>query len=467
MTTRLRGVLPALLALAGATCKADRAVAPAGDTSPPSVRVISPTDTAYDLDGDSLVDLELQWADSGGAVRPAAVRVRAITGVNAPGGDTANLLDHWRVERRDGTGLLAHETIDWLLHAGVNRLEVSVPDTIGNVTVDTITFTLPYAAWLKTIVSGITGGLPATGVALCGDDHRFYMPVGNSFVIVDADSLRLVKVVPPATFTSGYTGQLWDPLCVPGDPILYMTAEGGLIRFDRSTLEWLPKVGTYTGAGITQSRANPDLLYVGWGGGVIGMVSRGADSSLGYLGPWVPGYVPGDVQLWSIAALSGDSRVYAGYYYDGVWAVDPGRNALLDSISVGDTSYYGEVQSLALSRDDTRLYAAVTYGYPRGVHEIDTGTDRDIRSISLNPFSAIRLALSPDQKRIFVTTQDYGSQQSSNALIDIPSWQVVQLLPRPRPLGQGRYDVGVAFHPDGKHILVTHDRDVDVYLHRP
>lgn len=101
------------------------------------------------------------------------------------------------------------------------------------------------------------------------------------------------------------------------------------------------------------------------------------------------------------------------------------------------------------------------------MHEIDTGTDRDVRSISLNPFSGIRLALSPDEKRLFVTTQDNGALQSSNALIDIPSWQVVQLLPRPRPAGQGRYDVGVAFHPNGKYIFVTHDQNVDVYLHRP
>lgn len=462
MTPGLRGGLSALLALAATACRADRPVGPAPDRHPPSVRVVSPTDSAYDLDGDSLVDLELQWADSGGAVRAAAVRVRALTGVSAPGGDTANLLDHWRLERRDATGLLAHETLDYLLHGGVNRLEVTVPDTAGNVTVDTVTFKLPYAAWLKTIASGITGGLPATGVALCSDDHRFYMPVGGDLVIVDADSLRLVEVVSP-----GWTNQLWQPLCVPGDPVLYFTADGGLQRYDRAASQWLPNVGSFTGAGITQSRANPNLLYVGWGGGDLGMISRSADSSLGYLGPWLPGYVPGYVQLWSIAALSGDSKVYVAYYYDGVWAIDPSRNVVLDSISVGDTSYYGEVQSFALTRDDQRLYAAVTYGYPRGVHEIDTGTDRDIRSISLNPFSGIRLALSPDEKRLFVTTQDNGAQQSSNALIDIPSWRVVQLLPRPRPSGQGRYDIGVAFHPNGKYIFVTHDRDVDIYLHRP
>lgn len=451
------------LALSGAACAGERTLAPTRDTTPPTVRVVSPTYAAYDLDGDSLVDLNLQWADSGGIVDAGSVVVHALTGISTPGADSENVLDHWRVERRDSTGLVAHETLAYLLRGGASLLEVVVPDTAGNVTVDTVAFRLPYAALIKTIETGITDGLPATGMALCDDDHRLYVSVGGSLVVVDADSLRLVRVVP-----TPYIGfEIRNPLCVPGDPVLYFSADGGLQRFDRTASQWLPEVGSYYGAGIAQSRANSDLLYVGWGNGVLGVISRGGDSVLASLGPWVPGSVPGDVLIWAVAPLAGDSKVYAAYYYDGVWAIDPTGDVLLDSITVGDSSYYGEVQSLALTRDESRLYASVTYGYPRGVAEIDTRTDRRVRAISLDPFSGIRLALSPDENRIFVTTQDNGALQSSNALIDIGKWQVIQYLPRNRPTGQGRYDVGVAFHPDGKHIFVTHDRNVDIYLHRP
>ena len=467
MTQRTRrGIAPlavaTLLVVGGAACTSERVAAPARELKPPVLRVVSPTDSGYDLDGDSLVDLELAWTDSGDAVRAAGARVRALTGVNGPGGDTVNLLDHWHVERRDASGLLAHETLDYLLHGGPNRLEVTVPDTAGNVAVDTVTFTLPYAALVKTIASGITDGLPATGIALCADDHRVYMPVQGALVIVDADSQRLVRVVPQR-----YPGfQLWNPLCSPGDPILYVTSDYALQRFNRPTGLWLPQVPPYGSDGIAQSRAEPDLLYIGWAGGIIGIVSRSAGSAVGSL---IPLNLLGSYGYFisSLAVPANGTKVYAAEYYDGVWVVDRRRNIVLDSISVGDSSYYGEVQSLALTRDDSRLYAAVTYGYPRGLAEIDTRTDRRARTLSINPWAGIRLALSPDEQRIFLTTQDANGQQSSNVLIDIPTWRVIQYLPRPRPAGSGRMDVGVVFHPDGRHIFVTHDRDLDIYLNRP
>jgi DNA-binding beta-propeller fold protein YncE len=461
MTALWKGGRCALLALAG--CKADRAVTPASHRSPPSVRVLSPTDSGYSASADSLVDLVLQWADSGGVVHAAAVRVRALAGVNAPGGDTVNLLDHWRVERRDSTGLVARETADYLLHGGPNRLEVTVPDTAGNARVDTISFTLPYAALIKTIASGSTGFPPAIGIAVCSDDRKVYMPIGDSIVVVDADSLRLVNIIGPDLRYSA--SQIWNLLCVPGDPVLYVAADNGLLRFDRATGQWHPNVGTFVGYAVTQSRADPDLLYLAWDGGVVGMARRSLDTTVGYLLTPIGTYSRNSIN--DVAVLAGDTKLFAASYGTGVWTVDPHRNVLLDSISLGDTSVYGVAQNLAVSPDDRALYAPTTYGYPRGVHKIDTSTDRDVGAVSLNPFSAIRLALSPDGNRIFVTTQDNGSLQSSNALIDVPSWQVIQLLSRPRPVGQTRYDQGVAFHPNGKYIFVAHNRDLDVYLHRP
>ena len=364
------GAAAVLLALAAAACTGDRVVAPARDLRPPTLRVVSPTDSAYDLDGDSLVDLELDWTDSVGVVCAAGVRVRALTGVNGAS-DTANLLEHWRVARQDGVGLIAHETLGYLLHGGVNRLEVTVPDTAGNIAVDTVAFTLPHAALLKTIATGITGGLPATGIALCNDDRRVYMPVGGNLVIVNADSLRLVQVVPEPN----YGLQLWNPLCVPGDPVLYVTSDYAVQRFDRAASRWLEEAGPYGSAGITQSPADSDLLYVGWLGGTIGTLSRNQHDTVGhYLIPLA--LVRDFYNIWALAALAGDSKIYAAQYYNGIWAVDPRRNVVLDSISVGDSSYYGESQSVALTRDGAHLYAAVTYGYPRGLAEIDTRTGK-------------------------------------------------------------------------------------------
>jgi hypothetical protein len=429
------------------------------------VRVISPTYYVYDQDGDSLVDLELQWMDSGGAVNVSAVRVRSLAGANAAGGDTANLLDHWRVERRDSIGLLAHETTNYLLHGGLNHLEVTVPDTAGNVKVDTVAVVLPYASLVKTMVSGLTGYPPPIGLVLCPDDNRLYMPAATSIVVADPDSLRLITVVPPAQVAGQAVSQLWIPLCVPGDPILYMTSDGGLARYDRSAGQWLNKIGTYESDAIAQSRASPDTIYLGWDDGIIGMASRRADSTIGHLLPYGPDWY----KIWDLVVLAGDSKVYAAMYHSGIWAVDPWRNLLLDSISLGTgspTYGYGSGNGLALTRDDRFLYATAVYGI-RGVHEIDTGTDQTTRTLSLEPSAAIDLALSPDEQRMFVTTQDnVPTSPSWNVLIDLASWQVIQYFPRPRPAGKTRFDEAVVFRPDGKYIFVTHDWDIDVYLHR-
>jgi hypothetical protein len=428
------------------------------------VRVISPTYYAFDQDGDSLVDLEVQWMDSGGAVNLAAVRVRSLAGASAPGADTANLLDHWRVERRDSVGLLAHETTNYLLHGGLNHLEVTVPDTAGNIKVDTVAFVLPYASLVKSIVSGLAGYPPPIGLVLCADDRRLYMPAGNSIVIADPDSLRLLSVVPPSQLAGQYVNTLVYPLCVPGDPILYMTSDYGLARYDRSAGQWLNKIGTYESDAIAQSRAGPDTIYLGWDDGIIGMASRRADSTLGHLLPYGPDWY----KIWDLVVLAGDSKVYAAMYHSGIWAVDPRRNVLLDSITLGTgspTYGYGSGNGLALSRDDHFLYATAVYGV-RGVHEIDTGTDQTTRTLSTEPFAAIDLALSPDEKRMFVTTQDNGPSPSWNVLIDIASWQVIQYFPRPRAAGQSRFDEAVVFRPDGRYIFVTHDWNIDVYLQR-
>jgi hypothetical protein len=457
-----------LLVAAAWSCRGEAPTAPpTPDTTPPVVRVISPSYYAYDQDGDSLVDLELQWMDSGGAVNVTAVRVRSLAGANAPGGDTASLLDHWRVERRDSIGLLAHETTNYLLHGGLNHLEVTVPDTAGNVKVDTVAFVLPYASLVKTMVSGLTGYPPPIGLTLCRDDGRLYMPAGNSIVVADPDSLRLVRVVPPSQLAGQYVNTLVHPLCVPGDPILYMTSDYGLARYDRSAGQWLNKIGTYGSDGIAQSRANTDILYLGWDGAYVGIVSRSADSSVGYLVP-VAG-LSTSVLIWDLAALAGDAKLYAAVYHSGIWAIDPRRNVLLDSITLGTgspTYGYGSGNGLALTRDDRLLYATAVYGI-RGVHEIDTGTDQTTRTLSTEPFAAIDLALSPDEKRMFVTTQDnVPTSPSWNVLIDMGSWQIIQYFPRPRPTGEYRFDEAVVFRPDGRYIFVTHDWDIDVYLHR-
>lgn len=453
----------ALGTVVGSTACLDNGLKPEPrDTTPPSFQVVTPQDTLYDTDGDRLLDIELTWTDSAGAVDPAGVRVRSLAGVNGAADSSTNLLDVWRVERLDSLGLVVHETLEDLLHGGANQLEITLPDTAGNVLVDTISFTLPHGAFVKTILTGVSGGLiPAGGVTICPDDGRLYMTAGRNIVVVDPDSLRLMAVV--------YHGMAADalvkPLCIPGDPVLYVSET--VERFDRPSRQWLPRVtGSFQSQAIALSRADPNRVYVGEArSGTIGLIDRAQNQRVGQLLP----FAPTNEYIFDLVVLDNDTKLYATRYAEtGILVLDPGRDSVLARIAVGGPTWpdYGRTDALALSGDGTRLFAAVLDGDPRGAAEIDTRTDTVVRTLPLPNYVPIDLALSPSERRMFVTTQDRFAAPSENVLVDVAGWQVLQSFARPRPNGVIRYDRDIVFHPNGKLIFVTHDFDLDVYLSR-
>jgi len=443
-------------------CLDDGIQPPPPDTTPPSFQVVTPQDTLYDTDGDRLLDFELTWSDSAGAVDPAGVRLRSIAGVNGAADSSTNLLDVWRVERRDTLGLVVHETLENLLHGGANQLEITLPDTAGNVLVDTIAFMLPHGAFVKTIVTGVSGGfIPALGVTICPDDGRLYMTAGRNIVVIDPDSLRLLAVV----YHPLASDALVKPLCVPGDPVLYVTET--VERFHRPTLQWLPRVsGSFLSEGIALSRADPNRIYVGEQiTGTIGLIDRSLNQRVGRLLP----FAPTNEYVYDLAMLDADAKLYATRETEtGVLVIDPGADSVIGRVRVGGPTWpdFGGTDAIALSSDGSRLYAAVYDGDPRGVVEIDTRLDVVVRTLGLPDYLAIDLALSPSENRMFVSTQDRFTAPSENVLADVAGWQVLQRFARPRPSGVIRYDRDVVFHPNGKLIFVTHDFDLDVYLSR-
>jgi DNA-binding beta-propeller fold protein YncE len=452
--------VPLIVAGATAACL-DKAPVPTGpvDTSAPVIQVLSPTPQSYDDDGDKLVDVRIGWDDSGGKVLLANVTLKSLDGLNGTASTSDNLLGYWRVERLDDSGLVVHETVAQLLHPGLNRIELSVPDTAGNVRLDTVTFTLPFGAFVKTIATGLQlFDFPALGVTICPDDGRLYMTANRNLVIVDPDSLRVLAIV-----RNQYAfDAMYQPLCVAGDPILYVTST--VERFDRPTMTWLPRVtGSFVSDGIAQSRADPNVLYAGELDGIIGLIDRAQGQRTGYLLT----IKSQTVGISDIVALDGDAKLYATLTDSGVLAIDPRKDSVLKLIPVVEPGLPGpgNSQSLVLTPDGRRVYATVDYGLPRGVVEIDTQLDSVVRRLPLFNYYCIDLALSPDERRMFVTTQDNGSP-SENVLIDVPGWRVLQTFPRPRTPSETRFDRDIVFHPSGKLIFVTHNLDLDVYLNR-
>jgi hypothetical protein len=426
--------------------------------------VLSPINSDYDQDSDRLVDFVVQWRDSGGSVDFAKAHLRSIEGVNGSAPAETDLLTVWNVQRLDAMGLTVHETRNNLLHPGLNRLVLTVPDAAGNTLIDTVVFTLPYAAFVKTIPSGLTmGAQPADGITICPEDNRLYMAAGRSLVVADPDSLDVIRVVQDPSASDA----LSTPLCVFGDPILYVTQF--VERFDRTSLQWQTEVdSSYQSLGITQSRLNTDILYVGeTTDGVIGVISRSQHKRISQL----LSFAPVTEYIQSIVALDGDSKLYATEATQGgVLVVDPAKDSVLKRIPVGGPEYAsqgdsGDTQSLVRTVDGRHIYAAVDLGLPTGVADIDTQTDSVVRTLSLFNYFCINLALSPDESRAFVTTQDNGAP-SQNVLVDIPGWRVLQTFPRPRTGASTRFDRGVVFSLSGKLVFVAHDVDIDVYLNR-
>jgi len=461
--------LLSLLLLVG--CGGSDSAAPTGPPPPPpdsrgpTVEIVFPPDSfrfvrPVDEDGDGLMDLRVRWSDAESPVDVSRARITIAPGTNGGAGPNDNLLDFWTVDSLDATGALLHETIGSLLHPLSNRLVVSVADAAGNVGTDTLRFSAPLAAFHKTIVSGLVE--TGIGITVCPDDRRVCMTAGKKVVVASVDSLKLIGV-----FRNNAALDLAKPLCIPGDPVLYVTDT--MDRFDRSAMVWLPEVaGSFLAIGITQSKADPNLIYAGESGGIIGIIDRALGQRIGHTGfPFSPFF---DEAVSAIRVLSGDRKIYSTRFVEGGLVVSDTTGTILRIIDLSPAGPgLGRADNVALSPDERHLYAPVVFGNPLSVVEIDTQTDSVI-PIAEDVSVPIAVALNSTGRRMFLTTQDLdpfsGTSPSELFLIDPRNRTALARFPRPRPPGEIRFELAVTFGPDDKRIFVAHNSDIDVYLNR-
>jgi DNA-binding beta-propeller fold protein YncE len=440
---------------------------PAQEVTPPVLNLVFPQDSfVFDQDGDGFLDLQVGWTDAGGSgVDVASARVRSLRGGNGAADAEANLVTLWRVERRDTTGMIVHETLEELLHGGVNQIEVSVADRAGNRAVDTLAIRLPHGALWKTLDTGRTGVFQfGRGVVVCPDDERAYVAAGPNLVVVDTRRVEIVADVRDPWAVE----ELWFPLCVPGDSVVYATPL--VERFNRKTSSWLrhaEPIQQYHG--IALSRANPDHVYVGVAElAVVGIVSRQQNRRIAIL-PMQPSSVPRDYML-SIVPTPNDEKLYVTRAEEGgILVVDPRTGEILKRIKVTGPgmTYPGQVNVMLMDKQDNYLYAVLTLGVPAGVARVDTRTDDVTAFLPLSEYIPVGAALSPNGRRMFITTQDKTSSvESKNLLVDVETLAPIEYFPRPRAMGTLRRDGLAAFRPDGKLIFVARDLMVDVYLNR-
>jgi len=413
--------------------------------------VLFPVPGAYDETGDSLVDLRVQWGDSGTGVDPASARLQSLSS-----GDTTNLLlGHWQLGQRDAGGLVAHESRTRPLRGGTHLIEISIADMAGNRTADTIIIQLPHAAIIDSITDGTSTVGHITGIVICPDDGRLYATRNNSLLVADPDLLTFIGV-----FTDRQAGGPFiHPLCIPGDSIVYATDR--VNRFNRNTMTFLPPIsGTFVSEGFVASRAViPSRLYVAerHSGGDVVVVDRISNRRLGSLGippsPWQ------EDQVYAMAILDLDTKLYVARKTQGLLVVRPNTGQIIPpDLGTG-------INSMRLSADDVTLY---TVGDDGWLVQFDTRTDLEVRSLHLTDGLLKVMALSPSERRIFVTAYDWFPEAPSaeNVLVDVVGWRVLATFSRPRLPDTNRYDGGVVFHPNGTVFFAGHDAHIDVYLNR-
>ena len=155
----------------------------------------------------------------------------------------------------------------------------------------------------------------------------------------------------------------------------------------------------------------------------------------------------------AVVTRGGAEKVYVSSERDGVVSViDPQTATVTKSIDVG-------YQALALLPDRKQERLFVANAGSDTVSVVDTATDRVTRTILVRPDDArglpgatpTGLALSPDEKRLYVTLADMNAV----AVVELPKGRLLGYVP------VGWYPTSVVVAPDGKRLFVTNAKGVN------
>lgn len=464
-----RAVAGAFCVLAAAWACSDAPNAPQDTRAPTASIVFPPANGAlYDRDSNGLVDLEVAWRDSLGAVDPTSVRVTCTPSCIPGVPQDSNLAAGWRVARRDAARFLLEENLPLLLREGARTLTVTVADSAGNVSTPArVTVTLPPGAYHKSIsLEGRPTCQPERGVnfAFSPDGTKGFAPFHFCVAVFDPDGRQ------PTRFIDGVPNVGWAAfISVDSSTGLAYIGGGGTETAGFTILDTRTEqvVGTkVVGQAMAAVVVDGDRIFAGESctNGRIFVYDKRTLAELGRIEIGAVSYL-GSCPNSAAFAFSSDHRTgWAGVVGAGVVRFDPiglTRVAYYD-IQPGEDNYLGDTRDIALVGDHWLYLARVREG-------LDLYQDEPWLLLARVPSGCcyVGLAVSPTRDQMVVnvtsTVMFGGVFGTAPQLYEVPMGLSLRYAYPPR---LGHLTDAVVFHPDGKRFFVMAEFQVYVYLVR-
>ncbi|MGH7571857.1 MAG: YncE family protein [Gemmatimonadota bacterium] len=443
------------------------------DRTSPMVAIVFPSDREnYDRDGDGLVDIEVQFTDSGSGVDETTLELAASRPAGPQGQGGTDLLQVFEVVARDSASAVLGETTEALLPDGEVILTVRVSDRAGRTGEATRTIELPAGAFHRRLDLGLPPAGAPVNVEILPDGSRGYVlgdlgRLSLGFVPFDPHTLEFFPPIESPAVSNPFDAE-YDPVAQRVFAVSINVPF--MVVLDPSTGTLEASIPIFSrGVGVERGPQS-GLLYVALSTtpaaiAVVDPVERRQVRVIqtAFTDPSNPGQ---EAFLKTPRLPAIEDRIYVPLSVGpgGILVLDQASGELLEWIDINPSP--GQIDNpveSTLDRLRQKLYVADLSGAGAGLVEIDITRNEVARRITTERPGAKFPVLSPSGNRLFVTLGGVGLEaDAENWLVDTTTFTILQRFQSINPC----CDNDAAFRPDGQLVFVASGGGLAVYLNR-